>query len=224
MVEPAPGVGWIPAFIGLGSNLDGPIEQVRRALDALASLTGSRLVAASGLYRSDPVGPPAQPDYVNAVARIETRLSPGRLLDELQRIERQQGRVRGPRWGPRTLDLDLQACATRVLASRLVTGVDGEAPDPRVPGVGIAQGLEVLPCREQCVLDRVLGPIGVAEDEARQPEQSPGRGPHQLAEGVVVAGLRPLDERSIHGRHRCGAKCLPALITVRSALCGYLSP
>ena len=107
MVEPAPGVGWIPAFIGLGSNLDGPVEQVRRALDALASVADSRLVAASRLYRSDPVGPPGQPDYVNAVAKLETRLTPARLLNELQRIERRQGRVRALRWGPRTLDLDL---------------------------------------------------------------------------------------------------------------------
>lgn len=96
------------AFVGIGSNLDGPVRRVRMALEALGRLPQTRLVARSSLYRSAPVGPGAQPDYINAVAGIETGLAPRALLDCLHSIEQEQGRVRdGQRWGPRTLDLDL---------------------------------------------------------------------------------------------------------------------
>lgn len=79
-----------------------------RALDALAVLPGSRLLAASGLYRNPPMGPQDQPEYVNAAALIGTELAPLDFLDQLQAIETAQGRVRGAqRWGARTLDLDL---------------------------------------------------------------------------------------------------------------------
>jgi len=102
-----PIAGACRAYIGLGSNLNDPPAQLRRALDALASLKDSRLGAVSSLYRSAPVGPPAQPDYVNAVAALDTALAPLALLDALQAIEQAQGRVRGERWGARTLDLDI---------------------------------------------------------------------------------------------------------------------
>lgn len=95
------------AWIGLGSNLDGPREHVARALDELERLPLTRRVAASRLYASRPMGPADQPDYVNAVAHLVTRLSPLALLDQLQALEQHHGRVRGRRWGPRTLDLDL---------------------------------------------------------------------------------------------------------------------
>ncbi|MDQ7729174.1 2-amino-4-hydroxy-6-hydroxymethyldihydropteridine diphosphokinase [Halomonas sp. SpR8] len=94
-------------YIGLGSNLAYPIEQVRQALDELATLPLSRLVAASSLYASRPVGPQDQPDFINAVAALETRLSPLALLDQLQALEQQHRRRRQHHWGPRTLDLDL---------------------------------------------------------------------------------------------------------------------
>jgi 2-amino-4-hydroxy-6-hydroxymethyldihydropteridine diphosphokinase len=94
-------------YIGLGSNLEGPRGQVERALEELAGLPQSRLLRHSRLYRSAPLGPEGQPDYINAVAALETALSPLDLLDELQRIETLHGRVRGERWGARTLDLDL---------------------------------------------------------------------------------------------------------------------
>ena len=98
----------VTAYIGLGSNLQTPIEQVNQALQRLAEIPQTRLVTASPLYRSVPLGPADQPDYINAVAALETRLSPAALLDALQAIEQQQGRTReGARWGPRTLDLDL---------------------------------------------------------------------------------------------------------------------
>ena len=96
------------AYIGLGSNLQTPNEQVNQALQRLAEIPQTRLVTASPLYRSVPLGPADQPDYINAVAALETRLSPAALLDALQAIEQQQGRTReGAQWGPRTLDLDL---------------------------------------------------------------------------------------------------------------------
>ncbi|MDN6322494.1 MAG: 2-amino-4-hydroxy-6-hydroxymethyldihydropteridine diphosphokinase [Halomonas sp.] len=95
------------AYIGLGSNLASPIEQVREALNELAALPQSRLVAASSLYASRPVGPQDQPDFINAVAALETRLSPLALLDQLQALEQQHRRRRQQHWGPRTLDLDL---------------------------------------------------------------------------------------------------------------------
>jgi len=97
----------VTAYIGLGSNLEQPIEQVRRALQELATIAQSRLVAHSSLYRSDPVGPPGQPDYINAVAALETELDAEALLDQLQQIEHQHQRRRLVHWGPRTLDLDL---------------------------------------------------------------------------------------------------------------------
>lgn len=95
-------------YIGLGSNLDGPAEQVRSAVRELGQLAQVRLCASSGLYRSPPMGGLDQPDYVNAVVQVETDLKPEQLLHELQVIERQHGREeQRERWTSRTLDLDL---------------------------------------------------------------------------------------------------------------------
>ena len=93
--------------VGLGSNLDAPQEQVRRAVGELDTIPGTRLTACSSLYRSPPMGPPDQPDYINAVAALRTALEPEALLDALQAIEAAHGRRRGRRWGERTLDLDI---------------------------------------------------------------------------------------------------------------------
>ncbi|MFZ0789027.1 MAG: 2-amino-4-hydroxy-6-hydroxymethyldihydropteridine diphosphokinase [Chromatiaceae bacterium] len=98
----------VVAYVGLGSNLSDPTAQVRQAINELDGLPESELLARSPLYRTAPVGPADQPDYVNAVVRIKTRLSPRGLLEALQAIERAHGRQReGTRWGPRTLDLDI---------------------------------------------------------------------------------------------------------------------
>jgi 2-amino-4-hydroxy-6-hydroxymethyldihydropteridine diphosphokinase len=98
----------VTGYVGLGSNLDDPRGQVLKAFEAITALPSGYLLRRSSLYRTAPLGPPGQPDYVNAVAALETRLEPFALLDRLQEIERSQGRRReGPRWGPRTLDLDL---------------------------------------------------------------------------------------------------------------------
>jgi len=95
------------AYIGLGANLAEPQLQVERAVQELASLPRSRLTARSSLYRSAPVGYAAQPDFVNAVAAIETKLDAHVLLRELQAIEAQHARARSFPNAPRTLDLDL---------------------------------------------------------------------------------------------------------------------
>jgi len=95
-------------YIGLGSNLNGPALQLLNALKSLQEIPSTELVKHSSFYRSKPLGPQQQPDYVNAVAQMETALTAFSLLHELQIIETRYGRVRGrERWGPRTLDLDL---------------------------------------------------------------------------------------------------------------------
>ncbi len=107
MTDPV-GAGVHRAYVGVGSNLDGPVDRVGRALDALDRIEQTRCVRRSSLYRTRPLGPPDQPEYINAVALLETGLAPEALLVALQALEADQGRVRGrERWGPRTLDLDI---------------------------------------------------------------------------------------------------------------------
>jgi 2-amino-4-hydroxy-6-hydroxymethyldihydropteridine diphosphokinase len=123
------------AYIGLGSNLQQPAAQLRRALEALVRIPGSRLQTQSRLYRSRPLGPQDQPAFVNAVAELSTRLAPLELLDRLQALELIQGREHGgPRWGPRTLDLDLLLYGDRRI----------ELPRLRVPHPGLAEREFVL--------------------------------------------------------------------------------
>lgn len=109
-------------YIGLGSNLAEPREQLRGALKALAALPSSRFISASSLYVSDPLGPPDQPRYNNAVAALDTTLPPLALLDALQAIEQAQGRTRkAERWGPRTLDLDILLYGDQLLNDARLT-------------------------------------------------------------------------------------------------------
>lgn len=95
------------AYIGLGSNLDDPAAQLRRAFDELESVPGVQAVRRSRLFRTPPWGRTDQPDFVNAVAELETTLAPHALLQALQALERRFGRARREHWGPRVLDLDL---------------------------------------------------------------------------------------------------------------------
>ena len=95
------------AWIGLGGNLDEPAARLRRTLPRLDHLPGTRVIRHSSLYGSRPVGPADQPDFINAVAELETDLTPLALLDELQGLENKAGRVRTRHWGERTLDLDI---------------------------------------------------------------------------------------------------------------------
>ncbi len=106
------------SYIALGSNLQDPASQLRLAVAALAALPDSTLSRVSPVYRSAAVGPGEQPDYLNAVARLATRLDPGSLLDHLQAQEALQGRTRELRWGARTLDLDILLYGDLQLHSR----------------------------------------------------------------------------------------------------------
>jgi 2-amino-4-hydroxy-6-hydroxymethyldihydropteridine diphosphokinase len=105
-MQSAPG-GVIPAYVAFGANLGEPAETLRAAAVSLGRRPGVDLVAGSPIYRTRPIGPPGQPDYANAVARVDTTLAAEALLDVLHAVEGEFGRVRDVRWGPRTLDLDL---------------------------------------------------------------------------------------------------------------------
>jgi len=95
------------AYVALGSNLEQPADQIRAALAALATLAGTRLLSQSSLYLTTPVGYLDQPDFINAVAQLETELSPHQLLAALMQIEAGFGRERSFRNAPRVLDLDV---------------------------------------------------------------------------------------------------------------------
>jgi len=105
----------ITAFIALGSNLDDPVAQIESGLSAIEELPQTRLLRRSSLYRNPPVGLREQPDFVNAVAMVETALAARELLEQLLEIERMHGRKRARANGPRTLDLDLALYGDRVI-------------------------------------------------------------------------------------------------------------
>lgn len=122
------GIHWFPAYVGLGSNLHGPVGQLEQTFEELHAIPRTRLVKHSSLYRSAPFGGVEQPDFVNAVAALLTQLSPHALLLELQSIENRRGRERGDvRWGPRILDLDLL-----VYSDRRVKDDDLTVPHPGI--------------------------------------------------------------------------------------------
>ncbi len=140
------------AYVALGANLAEPVEQVRAALVALTRLPESRLLRASSLYRTAPVGIHGQPDFINAVAALETTLSPQALLTALFAIEAQFGRRRDFFRAPRTLDLDLLLFDDQVIDSPqlqlphprmhlrafVVVPLVEIAPNCRIPGRGSA--------------------------------------------------------------------------------------
>lgn len=95
------------AYVALGANLGDREGTIRRALDLLGSRPGVDVVAVSTLRETEPWGPVPQPRYVNGVAALDTTLGPRPLLEALLDVEQRLGRVRGERWGPRTIDLDL---------------------------------------------------------------------------------------------------------------------
>lgn len=109
------------AFVALGSNLGDRRRFLRRARRALDGLPRTRVLAASGVYKSAPVGPGRQRAYLNAAVLLETGLKPLSLLVELKRLEAAAGRRPGPRWGPRPLDLDILSYGRRRLRSPLLT-------------------------------------------------------------------------------------------------------
>jgi 2-amino-4-hydroxy-6-hydroxymethyldihydropteridine diphosphokinase len=140
-------VRWVPAYVALGSNLDDPVAQLRRALAELPQLPHSRLEVCSALYRSRPMGPVEQPDFVNAVAAMITQLDAAALLAELKRLEARLGRTQPVvRWGPRRIDLDLLVHGTtRMHDDTLTVPHPGlaERPFVLVPLAEIAPDLDV---------------------------------------------------------------------------------
>ncbi|MGH8183069.1 MAG: 2-amino-4-hydroxy-6-hydroxymethyldihydropteridine diphosphokinase [Rhodanobacteraceae bacterium] len=145
----------VVACVALGSNLDDPRRQVERGFDALAALPDTVLRARSRLYRTPPWGVLEQPDFVNAVAQIETGLAPRALLDALLAIEARAGRVRGQPNGPRVLDLDLLLYGNAELVEPglaiphprlrerafVLLPLADVAPDCEVPGQGRVRNL-----------------------------------------------------------------------------------
>lgn len=142
---------WQPAYIGVGSNLADPAQQVRVALERLAVLPRTRRVAVSPLYGSRPLGPVAQPDFVNAAVGLLTQLSSSELFEQLRALETAFGRpLQRQRWGPRVLDLDLLSYAQEqrtdtkltlphpgIVARNFVLYPLGDiAPDLELPGLG----------------------------------------------------------------------------------------
>lgn len=130
----------VRAFIGIGSNLDDPREQVETAFSLLDALPGCHVVAKSSLYRSAPFGGVEQDDFVNAVAVVETAVPPAILLSCLKELERSRGRDFGAeRWGPRVLDLDILLYGDQVM----------DTSDLQIPHPGIAErNFVLLPLRE----------------------------------------------------------------------------
>lgn len=156
-------------YVGLGSNLQAPRQQLRSALDALAHLPGSHLHAVSSLYSSEPLGPADQPHYVNAVAALDTTMAPLDLLDALQAIELNQGRVRkAERWGPRTLDLDI------LLFGQLIIDL------PRLQ----------VPHYHMHARAFVLNPLAEIAPQLRLPD---GRALHDLLDACAPDGLQRMD-------------------------------
>ena len=146
------------AFIGLGSNLADPVFQISRALDALDNLPHTHVVLRSSLYRSAPVGYLAQPDFINAVAQLETELTPRALLDALLVLEQECGRTREFCNAPRTLDLDV------LLYDNLQHhehGLTIPHPQMHLRAFVLQPLLEIAP-------DCVIPGIGKASDAARQ--------------------------------------------------------
>ncbi len=154
----------VTAYIGLGSNLGKPTVQVRRAFTELSALPETRLAAHSHLYKSRPLGPQNQPDYINAVAALHTRLQPLVLLRALHAIECRHGRRRETElhWGPRTLDLDLLVYADETL----------HTPELTLPHPGVHQRSFVLYPLAEVAPALVIpghGPVRLLRDRCRSP-------------------------------------------------------
>jgi 2-amino-4-hydroxy-6-hydroxymethyldihydropteridine diphosphokinase len=149
-------------YIGLGSNLEQPQQQILTAIHDIEAIVGVELVAQSSLYHSPPMGPQDQPDYINAVVAVDTELAPLALLDALQHIEQSHGRVRKRHWGERTLDLDILLVDDKVISETRLTvphpGIAERAfvvyplaeiaPDLLIPGKGKLSDIQA-----ECPLD-----------------------------------------------------------------------
>lgn len=117
----------VRAWIALGSNLEHPQQQVESAVSSIEQLPTTNVIAQSSWYRSRAIGPGEQPDYINGVLEVHTRLTAIDLLDALQAIENAHGRVRTQRWGARTLDLDILLYGEKTMTSDRL-----QVPHPRL--------------------------------------------------------------------------------------------
>ncbi len=138
----------IIAYIGLGSNLADPVEQIKSARQQIDNLEAVEEKAFSSFYRSAPMGPQDQPDYVNAVMAVVTSLQPVQLLHDLQAIENAHGRVRERRWGARTLDLDILLYGEQSI----------QLPELIVPHMGLAKREFVLYPLHEIAGDKLMIP------------------------------------------------------------------
>ncbi|HSL11078.1 MAG TPA: 2-amino-4-hydroxy-6-hydroxymethyldihydropteridine diphosphokinase [Actinomycetota bacterium] len=127
------------AYLGLGSNLGDRLTTLQRAVELLDGEPGIHVVASSRVWETDPVGGPPQPDYLNAVVRIETELTARELLDAVHRVEAALDRVRDVRWGPRTIDVDIE-----LFGDERVDEPDLTIPHPRM----LERAFVVLPLLE----------------------------------------------------------------------------
>lgn len=157
------------AFIGIGSNLAQPQAQITQAIAEIAQLDDTTLLQHSSVYRSAALGSDPQPDYLNAVVKLGTMLSPQALLEALQAIEEQHGRVRKQRWEPRPLDLDILLYGNQLISTETLTIPHPEmtkrhfvlyplaeiAPDLFIPGANnLTQLLQQCPMAE---LQKIIG-------------------------------------------------------------------
>ena len=157
------------AYVGLGANIGEPRRQLQNALRELGALPKTRVTAASGFYRGAPVGYLDQPEFLNAVAELDTALAPGPLLEGLQEIENRHGRERSFANAPRTLDLDLLLHGDSIVATPRLTlphprmherafvlkPLAEIAPDITIPGMGKARD-RLAACKDQRV-ERIDG-------------------------------------------------------------------
>jgi 2-amino-4-hydroxy-6-hydroxymethyldihydropteridine diphosphokinase len=156
----------VQAFLGLGSNLGDREQNLQRAVDLLSAEPGIEVVASSRVWETDPVGGPSQPDYLNAVVRVQTDLTPHDLLGACLRTEAVLGRVRDVRWGPRTIDIDVLLVDTLALSDTELT-----IPHPRMT----ERAFVLLPLLE-------VGPDVALPDGTRLSD---------VRLGVDAAGARP---------------------------------
>ena len=156
------------AYVGLGANIGDPGQQIETAIEELKKLPDTRVIAVSSVYRSAPMGYLHQPDFMNAVAELDTELPPGRLLGMLRQLEARHGRERPFANAPRTLDLDLLLYGDRTLDTPQLTlphprmherafvlaPLAEIAPEAAVPGRGKVRDL-LMACTNQKI-ERML--------------------------------------------------------------------
>lgn len=148
-------------YIGLGSNLEQPFQQIKNAIVAIDELPNTKVIKDSGYFKSRPMGPEDQPDYINAVIEIETQMQALDLLKSCQAIELQQGRIKTRRWGERTIDLDILLYADQQI----------ETDELVIPHPGISQrDFVYMPLLKLDATLKIPG-LGVLEDSVRSDDK-----------------------------------------------------